>query len=107
LFRPSVTPPERRLGFVHELDPSFLAFQIAQAALGLADFGPLQDVDSIAPDDWSSHRLISSRVDVPNANYHGAVVVDEHLPLDGDGVPVYARAWDYLLGMVMFTDSFD
>jgi len=106
LFRSSATPPERRFSFVHELDPSFLAFQIAQAALGLADFGPPQDVDTTNPDDWTSHRLISTRVEVPNDNYHGAVVVDEQLPLDGNGKPVYAPAWDYLLGMVRFADSF-
>jgi hypothetical protein len=106
LFRSSATPPERRFSFVHELDPNFLAFQIAQTALGLADFGPPQDVDTTNPNDWTSHRLISTLVEVPNDNYHGAVVVDEHLPLDGNGEPVYAPAWDYLLGVVRFADSF-
>lgn len=106
LFRSSVTPPERLYSFVHELDPNFSAFQIAQTALGLGDFGPPQDVDIAVPDDWTTHRLISTRLDVPNDNYHGAVVVDRSLPLDDEGEPVYAPAWNYLLGMVQFTDSF-
>lgn len=71
-----------------------------------AEFGPPQDVDTIGPEEWFSHRLSSSRVDVPNANYHGAVDVDQHLPLDGEGAPLYAPAWDYLLGIALFTDSF-
>lgn len=105
-FDASVTPPGRLFGFVHELDPNFNGFQVVQAVLGLDAFGPIHDVDSIPPSTWISHRLTSSRIDIPGANFHGAVVVDEHLPLDPSGEPAYASAWDYMLGSVVFTDSF-
>lgn len=105
-FDESLTPPGRLFGFVHELDPNFNGFQAVQAVLGLDAFGPIHDVDSVSPPDWVSNRLTSSRLDVPGANFHGAVVVDDHLPLDPGGAPAYASAWDYLLGSVVFTDSF-
>jgi hypothetical protein len=106
LRRPATTPPDRMFGFVHELDPNYTGFQITQATLGLAAFGSVQDVDLVAPSDWTSHRMSSSRLDVPNANFHGAVVVDEYLPREPGGRPAYAPVWDYLLGDVLFTDSF-
>ncbi len=106
LFRPSVTPAGRMYGFVHELDANDDAYRITQAVLGLDGFGPVQDVDTVPPEDWSSHQLTSSRLDVPDSGFHGAVVVDAHLPYDPDGEPGYIQAWDYLLGSVVFTDSF-
>lgn len=105
LFRPSPTGAGRYYGFVHELDPSADTFRLAQLALGLGAFGPLVDVDQLPPDAWSSNRLTSSRQDIPTGNYHGAVVVDAHLPRNPDGTPAYAHAWNHLLGSVLFTDS--
>lgn len=105
LFRPSTTHADRYYGFVHELDPSVTVFRLAQAALGLGAFGSIEDVDLLPPEHWTSHRLTSSRMDSPTGNYHGAVVVDAHLPRASDGTPVYEAAWTYLLGEALFFDS--
>jgi hypothetical protein len=106
VYRPLLTPSGRLYGFVHERDVNYAAYQLTQAVLGLADHGPVQDVDAVPASDWSSRRLTSSRLDVPDLNFHGAVVVDDHLPYDPNGQPGYIDAWDYMLGSVVFTDSF-
>lgn len=107
LSTPSATPAGRFRSFVHALDDSYDAYQAAQGALGLAAFGAVEDVDVLAPLPWASHRLTSTRLDVPNGNYHGAVVTDRNLPLGPDGAPAYAEAWRYLLEVPVFVDGFD
>ncbi len=106
LTRPAMTPPARLFGFVHAEDPNYAVYQLTQTVLGLAALGPVQDTDLLPPSQWSSHRLTSTRLDVPGKNYHGAVVVDGGLPLDADGRPVYAPVWNYMLGQPVFADSF-
>lgn len=107
LFRPLQTAPGRLYGFVHELDFGFSAFQLSQSILGLCEFGPVQDVDTVPPAAWFSRRLTSTRLDVPEDNFHGAVAVDHALPLDGDGDTGYLDAWNYMLDSLLFTDSFE
>jgi hypothetical protein len=106
LNRPAMTPALRQFGFVHAEDPNYAVYQLTQTVLGLAMLGPVQDTDLLLPSEWTSHRLTSTRLDVPGGNYHGAVVVDGGLPLDADGRPVYAPVWDYMLGLPVFADSF-
>jgi len=107
LFRPLQISPGGMYGFVHALDPNFNGFQISQSILGLADFGPVHDVDMVPPADWFSRRLTSSRLDVPDDNFHGAVAVDEALPLDDSGDMAYLDAWNYMFDSLLFTDSFE
>jgi len=107
LFRPLQISPGGMYGFVHELDPNFNGFQISQSILGLADFGPVHDVDMVPQADWFSRRLTSSRLDIPDDNFHGAVAVDEALPLGGSGDMAYIDAWNYMFDSLLFTDSFE
>ena len=107
LSRPGLTPAARHYAFVHALDPSYNAFQLTQVTLGLAGSGPVQDTDALDPQAWTSQRLTSTRKDVPDLNYHGAVVVDAALPLDESGSPVYAPVWGYLFDQRVFSDDFE
>jgi len=106
LTRPAMTPALRQFGFVHAEDPNYAVYQLTQTVLGLAALGPVQDTDLLPPSQWTSHRLTSTRLDVPGENYHGAVVVDGGLPLDADGRPVYAPVWRFMLDQRVFSDSF-
>ncbi|MCB1590287.1 MAG: hypothetical protein KDI56_15360 [Xanthomonadales bacterium] len=92
-------------GFVHQQDPNYALFQLTQGILGLSQGGPTQNVDLIAPSQWLANRLDSSRIDVPEANFHGAVVVDDSLPTDPDGSIGYAPVWRYMLGVALFADG--
>ncbi len=107
VFRPLATPVGRLYGFVHLLDPNFNGFQVTQVVLGLGASGPLQDVDEVAAGSWTAQRLGSSRTDIPEENFHGAVVVDRHLPVNPDGSVGYQEAWTYMLSSRVFVDSFE
>lgn len=95
--RPNLTPAERAYWFTHREDPDFLAFNITANLLGLDDLGPIQDIDGLDPDAITSHRLTSTLEPALPGEYHGAVVVDDKLPLDDSGTPLYQPAWAYML----------
>ncbi len=106
LLRPLRIEPTGLYGFVHQQDPNFAFFQITQDVLGLDQGGPLQDIDLVAPADWRSNRLSSSRTDIPSGNFHAAVVVDGSLPINVDGSPGYDPVWDHLFRVALFRDGF-
>ncbi len=106
VYRPLLTDVSSLYGLVHQNDPSYQGFQVIQVLLGMGQAGPIQDVDLIPIDAWTTRRLTSSRLDIPQGNFHGSVVVDGSLPVDPDGSSGYLDAWRYMLGGVLFSDSF-
>jgi len=96
LTLPSRTPTERMLAFTHIDDPTAAGFFLNQRLLGLDAFGPLEVVDGKRAGELSSHMLTSTLA-VPPRDAHGAVAVDDRLPLDASGQPVYEPAWAFML----------
>lgn len=106
VFRPLRIPSTALYGFVHAQDPNYTLFQGTQAILGLDQSGPIQNVDVVPLPALRANRLNSTRTDIPNSNFHGAVVVDASLPRAADGRIAYADAWQYMLSGALFRDDF-
>ena len=96
LFEPNVTPADRMFAFTHVDDATAQGFFSTQRILGLEAFGLRQNVDGLPRAALSSHML-SSEFPVARPDAHGAVVVDDRIPIDASGSPVYLAAWTYLL----------
>lgn len=96
LFEPGATPADRLFALTHVGDPTAAGFFANQRILGLDDFGPLQNVDGRRVDELTSHMLTST-LDTGDARPHSAIAVDDLLPLDENGAPVYLAAWTSLL----------
>lgn len=86
---PSATPPNRFFGFTHVLDSGWVGDHYCRSwqLLGLADFGPLVDVDQTRPPYGHSRRLITNS-DVDNDSDRAHSVV-----LSGDA---WDDVWRYL-----------
>jgi hypothetical protein len=95
---PNATPAERFYGFSHQRDDAvnfaILSTQV-WPAFGMNAFGPVVNVDTIAPP-FNTHSLTSD-LDTPSGNYHGSVAVDRNLALGANGDPVYKPVWEFLL----------
>ena len=104
---PNATPEDRFYGFSHQRDEE-VNFAILSAqvwpAYGMDSFGPVVNVESAAPPYGNTHSL-TSNLDTPTDNYHGAVAVDRNLALQADGTPVYKPVWEYLLSNTIQDDG--
>lgn len=96
LSRPGATPASRHFGFAHQQDQGFDQIIASWEAIGLAQFGPVINVDRAMPPYGLTHQL-TSNLPVPRDKYHPSVVVDAVLPLTGNGAPAYLPVWNYLL----------
>ncbi|HZT05483.1 MAG TPA: hypothetical protein VFC51_00490 [Chloroflexota bacterium] len=95
------TPADRIYGFrhVHTSSTSWPAFEGAWGLLGLDTFGPLVDVDTVAPPYNGSHHLTTDAApavsdDTPNLT-HRSVVEDRLTPKTASGAPLFAPVWQY------------
>ncbi|MGH8640903.1 MAG: BPSS1187 family protein, partial [Burkholderiales bacterium] len=103
VLAPGVTPAARYFGFSHQRDGQlpWSAVLLQWEAFGMDSFGAFVDVDSVAPPFNQSHMLTSNLdkppyVTEPDGHaYHGIIVRDALTPLDGSGLPVYRRVWQY------------
>lgn len=90
------TPAERYFGLCHTQDAigAKLAFW---SALGMAQFGALQDVATTPSPYAGSHTLSTSVAPAVAGQYHNSVVADAVTPRDAQGVPVYKPVWQYMI----------
>lgn len=95
----SATPPNRFFGFSHVLDGGWVDDHYCRSweLLGLAEFGPIVNVDSASPPYGKTRRLISAADvggDIKRA--HSAVTPGSRSPKDSDGALLYEPVWRYL-----------
>ncbi len=96
---PSATPAERFFGFSHVLDDGWIGDHYCRSweMLGLAEFGPIVDVDDTQPPYGNTRRLISAAdVGGNRKKAHGAVQPGGNAPRGPDGTPLYEPVWKYL-----------
>jgi hypothetical protein len=92
------TPPDRYFGLAHVRDP-FTSIVPNWEALGLERFGDVVVVERSEPPFGGTHMLTTELAPrgSPSAA-HPSVVADGATPVDGDGTPVLAPTWRYMLG---------
>ena len=96
---PSATPENRYFGFTHVLDGGWTGDHYCRSwlMLGLAEFGPLVDVDEARAPYGNSRRLITHADVGGNAEKaHGCVVPGKTSPKGADGKLLYEDVWRYL-----------
>lgn len=96
---PSATPKERFFGFSHVLDGGWSGHHYCRSweLLGLHRFGPVVNVDQMAPPYGNTRRLVTS-ADVKNApqRAHGSVVPGGSAVKDAAGAFIHEDVWKYL-----------
>jgi hypothetical protein len=90
------TPTDRYFGFCHSQD-QLSAKLAAWAAIGIDDFGVVQDVATTPSPYFETHQLSSSVPPAQAGQYHNSVVANASTPRNPDGTPTYAPAWRYLI----------
>ncbi len=101
---PNATPAERFYGFSHQRDEA-VNFAILSAqiwpAYGMNAFGPVVNVDAVAPPYNNTHSLTTNLEPASGApqlgKYHNGIAVDVYTPNQQDGTPIYKKVWEYLL----------
>lgn len=96
---PSATPANRYFGFSHVLDSGWSGDHYCRSwqLLGLAEFGPIVNVDETKPPYGNSRRLISAadvKGDAKRA--HSSVTPGSASPKDASGALLYEDVWRYL-----------
>jgi len=96
---PSATPPERFFGFTHVLDDGWTHDHYCRSwqMLGLQEFGPVTDVDQVAPPFGDTRRLITAadvKGDAKRA--HSAVVPGGSAVRDANGKFLHEAVWKHL-----------
>jgi hypothetical protein len=111
---PGATPDIRFFGAAHTNDPLFPnPHQIpAWSAFGLTNFGPAVFVEDVTDPQFECSRMLRTAVEPRNNTgetaYHGAMVRDEHVPLDAFDVPIFRQLWEYMLyGRIVCPATFD
>jgi hypothetical protein len=96
---PSATPANRYFGFSHVLDSGWSGDHYCRSweLLGLHQFGPLVDVDKVAPPFANSRRLITA-ADVKNdaKRAHSSVTPGGAAVKDASGKFIHENVWRYL-----------
>jgi hypothetical protein len=96
---PSATPANRFFGFSHVLDGGWSGDHYCRSweLLGLHQFGPIVDVDKVAPPFGHTRRLITA-ADVKNdaKRAHGSVVPGGAAVKDASGKFIHEAVWRYL-----------
>ncbi len=96
---PSATPAERFFAFSHVLDDGWIGHHYCRSweVLGMADFGPIVDVDTATPPYGNTRRLVSAAdVGGDRKKAHGAVQPGRRSPTAPDGSMRYEPVWKYL-----------
>lgn len=96
---PSATPPERFFGFSHVLDGGWSGDHYCRSweLLGLAEFGPIVNVDEVRPPYGNTRRLVSAAdVGGDAGRAHSAVTPGRASPRDAEGNLLYEPVWEYL-----------
>ena len=96
---PSATPANRYFGFTHVLDGGWTGDHYCRSwqMLGLAQFGPLVNVDEAAAPFGNSRRLITnSNVDNHPNRAHTTVVPGGSAVKDANGQYIHESVWRYL-----------
>ncbi len=96
---PSATPAERFFGFSHVLDDGWSGHHYCRSweMLGMANFGPIIDVDTTKPPYANTRRLISAAdVGGDRKRAHSAVQPGKRNPKTADGAEAYEPVWKYL-----------
>lgn len=96
---PSATEPNRYFGFSHTLDGGWTGDHYCRSweLIGLHEFGPIIDVDKVAPPYKNSRRLITEADVGGNPNRaHGCVVPGGSAVKDADGKFIHEEVWKYL-----------
>ena len=96
---PSATPENRYFGFTHVLDGGWTGDHYCRSwqLLGLAEFGPVVDVDETGLPFGHSRRLITrSDVDGDSRRAHNAVIPGKTAVVDSEGRYLHEDAWRYL-----------
>ncbi len=111
---PGATPANRFYGAAHTNDPLFPnPHQIpAWTAFGLAQVGPVVFVENTSDAQFDCSHMLRTAVEPRNNTgetaYHGAMVRDEHVPLDAFNEPVFKPLWVHLLsGKTECSTTFD
>lgn len=96
---PSATEPNRYFGFTHVLDSGWTGDHYCRSweLLNLNRYGPVVDVDKVAPPYENSRRLITE-ADVKNDpnRAHGSVTPGGSAVKDADGNFIHEAVWRYL-----------
>lgn len=111
---PGATPARQFFGAAHTNDPLFPnPHQLpAWTAFGLTNFGPAIFAEDITDPQFNGSRMLRTAVDPRNNTgetaYHGAMVRDEHVPLNAFDVPIFRSLWEYMLfGRLTRSATFD
>lgn len=94
------TSPQNYFGFIHQNDEAlnFTDVQTTWDNFGMFDNGVLVREDTSSAPYNNSHTLytIATPATDPD-NFHGSVVVDPYVPLDGNNNPLFQSLWQYLI----------
>lgn len=101
-----LTPAVDYWGFVH-LQDSPSAYLGAWDIIGLDDFGDPLLADDRDPPYEHRHQLVTNIPSPVPDKQHSAIIVDDFLPLDGNGQPVYLPVWHYLLNTTVPPGNID
>jgi len=96
---PSATPTNRFFGFTHVLDGGWTADHYCRSweLLGLNQYGPVVNVDQVAPPYQNSRRLITDAdVKKDDKRAHGASVPGGAAVKDAAGKYIHESVWKYL-----------
>lgn len=96
---PSATPANRYFGFSHVLDGGWTGHHYDRSweLLGLAEFGPIVDVDAARPPFSNTRRLITvADVKKDARRAHSSVVPGGAAVKDASGKFIHEAVWQYL-----------
>lgn len=96
---PSATPGNRIFGFSHVLDGGWTGDHYCRSweMMGLNEFGPIVNVDMVAPPFQNTRRLITDAdVKGDDKRAHGSVTPGGSAVKDTDGKFIHEAVWKYL-----------
>jgi hypothetical protein len=94
-----ITPAECYYGFTHVLDVGIEKLIYAWELLGMANYGPVINIDDEQSPYQHSHCLVTGIQPARPGKFHGSVVVDHATPRLRTGGPVLKEVWRYLCGL--------
>ncbi len=100
--QPKMTPDSCFYGFENRYDEvaSFSNQLLGLNTMGVGAFGDTVWVEQHSCPYENSRMLYTTDTSSTGVSAnHGSVVADDHTPLDGNGTPVFADVWRYMLGV--------
>ena len=95
----SATPANRFFGFTHVLDSGWTGHHYDRSweLLGLQEFGPIVDIDTVSPPYKNSRRLITAAdVGGDAGRAHSSVTPGGSSPENANGEKLFEPVWEYL-----------